>query len=211
MTDSSPAVAGLHSRWHALCDVDRALAVQSIQREGTSLQKLAPLLNCSPSLLSRLLRAAQAPAADRASARRREISTRELARRAGIAGTWGTDRHPEAIAFEHERAAFQARPTITEWLEDEAVASADREQIIEQARTQLVEADRRADGWQESYLRGRVQVESSRPSRPTQDERGGHSIDWFAARLALCLLRQIPDERVHDWALELALDVRPHF
>jgi triphosphoribosyl-dephospho-CoA synthetase len=158
-----------------------------------------------------LLRAEQAPSADRESARRREISTRELARRAGIAGTWGTDRHPEAIAFEHERRAFQAYLTITEWFEEEAVASADREQIIEQARMQLVKADQKADGWQESYLRGSVTVESSRHSWPVQNERdGGHSIDWFAVRLALSVVRQIPDERVHDRALELARDARPH-
>jgi hypothetical protein len=170
-----------------------------------SLQKLAPHLNCSPSLLSRMLQAAQAPEADRARARRGEMSTRALARCAVVAGTCGTDRYHEAVAFEHEQAAFQASQTITEWFKEEGVASADREQIIEQARSHLVKADQRAKDRQESFLMAMLLNEGSQPSRPAQFEnRRDHSLAWYAVRLALCAVRQIPDERVHDRALELA-------
>lgn len=209
MTDLNPAVTDLQSRWHTLCDVDRALAVQSMHLEGLSLQKLAPLLNCSPSLSSRLLRAAQAPAADRASAHRREISTPELALRAGITEICGTEHHPEAIAFAHEHTAFQACQTITGWYEDEAAGSTDRQRITDQARSHLVYADQKADGGQESFLGGRLLDEVVR-SGPDQSETGGSdSVALLAVKLALGVVRQIPDERVHDRALELAGNVRP--
>src|ERR1035438_7576279 len=53
MTDTGSAIADLQSHWHALCDLDRARAVQSIHQDGMSLRALAPQLNCSPSLLDR--------------------------------------------------------------------------------------------------------------------------------------------------------------
>jgi len=40
MTDSSSAVADLRSRWHALCDLDRARAAQSMREAGVSLREL---------------------------------------------------------------------------------------------------------------------------------------------------------------------------
>src|SRR5664279_2569609 len=119
MTDTRPAVLDLRARWHALCDLDRARAVQSIHQDGMSLRALGPLLNCSPSLLSHLLRAARAPAEDRERARCGEISTRELARRAGTSQTRSTSTQYESIAFESELAAVRASQAITRWLDEE--------------------------------------------------------------------------------------------
>jgi hypothetical protein len=69
MTDRSATVADLRSRWHTLCDLDRARAAQSIHQAGESLAELAPQLNCFRSLLSYLIRAALAPVEDREFAR----------------------------------------------------------------------------------------------------------------------------------------------
>ena len=81
MTDLDSAVADLQSRWHVLCDLDRARVVRSIQQAGMSLKALAPQLSCSSSLLSYFLQAAQTPAENRELARFGEITTRELVHR----------------------------------------------------------------------------------------------------------------------------------
>lgn len=140
MNDISSAVVELQCRWTNLCDLDRAQAVLSIQQEGMSLRELARQLKCSPSLLSYLLRVAQAPAEDRERARRGEMSTRALARIVGTVGTRGTVRQHEAIAFERERSAFQASKTVLSWFEDEEVSAIDQSQIIVEARFHLAEA-----------------------------------------------------------------------
>jgi hypothetical protein len=124
MTDTGSAIADLQSHWHALCDLDRARAVQSIHQDGMSLRALAPQLNCSPSLLSHLLWAAQAPTEDRELARCGEMSTRELARRAGtmplpLGKTYCT---PGALgAF---MGALDEVPSDGRYWHDDSVASA---------------------------------------------------------------------------------------
>jgi Helix-turn-helix domain len=204
MTNLSSSVAELRSRWPNLCDLDRAQAVLSIQQEGMSLRELARHLKRSPSLLSYLLRVAQAPAEDRARARRGEISTRALARIAGTVGTRGTVRQHEAIAFERERAAFQASKTVMSWFEEEGVAEVDREQIIQEARLHLFEAE----GWKQAFLESRL-LDVVGESRGVQIEAGrNRPLAWFALRLALWALRTIADDRVRNRALELACGER---
>jgi len=196
----SSAVSELKSRWPNLCDLDRAQAVLCIQQQGMSLRELAPYLKCSPSLLSYLLRVAQAPAEDLARARKGDITTRALAAIAGTAGTRGTVRQHEAITFERERAAFQASKTILNWFEDEEVAEADQGQIIEKARLQLIEAQ----GWKEAVLQNRLDDVVSE-SRDAQIGAGGNRpAAWLVLRLALWTLRRIPDDWVRNRALELA-------
>src|ERR1035441_5158772 len=163
-------------------------------------------LKCSPSLLSNLLRVAQAPAADLARARKGEISTRALAAIAAATGTRGTVRHCEAIAFERERAAFQASKTVLSWFVDEEVAKADQSQIIEQARLQLIEAQ----GWKMAFLENRLD-DVVGESRSAQIGVGrNRTTAWFALRLALWALCCISDDWVRNRALELACGERPH-
>jgi hypothetical protein len=149
-----------------------------------SLRKLALELNCSRSLLSRLLQVAKAPPEDLAAAREGTTSTRELARRAGSAGTRGTARHHEAIAFELERAGVQGSQTFLSWLDEEGVAAAERAQVIEQACFYLAATDHAAD----------EQVETDRDD----------AFVWPALKLALCAVHRISDGRVRTKALELA-------
>src|ERR1035441_7729018 len=105
MTISSSSVAELQAKWHTLHDLDRARAVYAIHLAGASLRTLAKALNCSPSLLRHLLVALQAPVSDRALARAGQISTRELARRAKIAGIRRVAMRQEVLEIERERAA----------------------------------------------------------------------------------------------------------
>jgi lambda repressor-like predicted transcriptional regulator len=115
MTHPHHAVADLQSRWQALHDLDRAQAIKAIHQSGMSLRNLASRLNCSPSLLTHLLQAAQAPIEDQVLARQGALSTRALCRAAKAVGTRRIALHPEEIAFERERAALQSK-LILSWL-----------------------------------------------------------------------------------------------
>ena len=205
MTEETSPVDDLRSRWHTLCDLDRAQAVQTLQEAGVSLREIAAQLNCSRSLLSRLLRASKAPSEDLASARQFPISTRELARRAGTAGTRGSTRHHEATSFELERAAVQGSRTILSWLDEEEVAVVDREQIMELARVHMTNTDKAARNEQEDMLQNMSFDEADRQSRLGQTVTDRHkSIPWSALRLAFWILRRIPDGRARARAFDLA-------
>ena len=209
MTDTKLAVADLRSRWHAFCDLDRARAVQSIHRAGVSLHELALHLNCSPSLLSHLLRAARARAEDRELARSGEISTRELVRRAGSSAFRSRSIHGEGIAFDCEFAAVQASQAITNWFDEQQVASTEREEVIKQAGSYQARADMPDLGSLGAYLSDIPLGEVIRLFRPADIENDGNrSVAWFAEWLALWTLHGILDDRVRTRALDLALDNR---
>ncbi len=70
------------------------------------------MLNCSPSLLTHLLQAGQAPLEDRALARQGVLSTRALVRRAKAVGIRRTALHREEIAYEREQLAMAERLPI---------------------------------------------------------------------------------------------------
>jgi len=205
MTDTRSAVADLRSRWQTLCDIKRARAVQSLRQDGMTLRALAPQLNCSPSLLSHLLRAGQARVEDRELARCGAISTRELVRRAGSSGIRNASTQHEGVAFDRERAATQARRAITRWLDEEKIAIVDRDRVIEQARLQLVNADRSAVGPMGADLPDIPIEEVIRLFRPAHlDGDQDRSAAWFAQWLAHWTLYGILDDGVRARALELA-------
>ena len=181
MIDTGAGVAELQSRWRSLCDLDRARAVQSIHQAGMSLQELAPHLNCSPSLLSYLLRALQAPAKDRELARLGDITTRELVRRARSSGTRPNSIQRESLAFDRECVAVQAGHAIKVWLDEQSIPSADQEQIMDQASSLTASVKRVDLGSLGASLPDIPLVEIIRLFRPadlgTNDD---HSIAWFA-------------------------------
>ncbi len=171
-----------------------------------TLRAIASQLNCSPSLLSHLLRAAQASAEDRELARCGEISTRELARRTGSSGTRSTSMQREAVAFDLERAATQASQSITSWLDNKNVANVDRDQVIKGARLLLVDTGKSAAGLLGDDLPDIPLDEIIRLFRPAHTETDGdRPAAWFAEWLALWTFHGILDDWVRARALELAL------
>jgi transposase-like protein len=205
MTDTGSAIADLRSRWHALCDLDRARAVQSIYQAGMSLRELASHLNCSRSLLSYLLRAASAPVEDREIARSGEISTRELVRRAVSSGRHPASISHEAVAFDREHTAIQASRAITDWLDEQRITRTDRVKIIDVARSSNVNSDTLVLGSLEGYLPDIPLDEIIRIFRPGESEsEGAHSVAWFSEWLARWSLHGIPDDVVRFRALEIA-------
>lgn len=207
MTDTRSDIGDLQSRWRTLCDLDRARAVQSIHRADVSLRELASHLNCSPSLLSHLLRAAGAPALDRELARSGEISTRELVRRARISANRSRSIYGEAIAFDREYAVIQASHAITKWFDEQKVESTDREQVIEQACSCQASDNMPDLGSLGAYLPDIPLDEVIRLFRPAHIENDrNRSVSWFAEWLALWTLHGVLDDRVRTRALELALE-----
>jgi hypothetical protein len=203
--DIGAGVAELQCRWHSLCDLDRARAVQYIHQAGMSLHELAPQLNCSPSLLSYLLRALQAPAKDRELARLGNITTRELVRRAGSAGTCPSSIQREAIAFGTECAAVRAGHAIKEWFDEQRIPSADREQIINKASLLYVSLNTANLGSLGASLPDIPLPEIIRIFRPadprTDDDR---SISLFAQWLSDWTHHGVLDDEVRVRAVELA-------
>jgi DNA-binding transcriptional MerR regulator len=205
MTDTSFAVADLQSRWYTLNDLDRAQAVKSIHQSGVSLRKLASFLNCSPSLLAHLLQAGQAPLEDRVLARRGELSTRALVRRAKATGTHRTALHREAIAFENEQTAIQDGRSILNWLAEHGVADADREQIIKRARLYLSLVEGTEPFSPAAMSACKLADKTVHMRRTAQSDRAEIGVfAGFARQLAQWALAGISDLQVRQRAFELA-------
>jgi hypothetical protein len=137
MNYTTPAIADLKSKWYTLNDLDRARAVSTIKRSGTSTREIAFHLNCSESLLRHLLTALQAPQDDRDLALCGEISTNELARRARATGARHIAKNGEAREFERAQTEFQEYTAICAWLQSERMSRSDCKKIINEARRQL--------------------------------------------------------------------------
>jgi len=205
MNDVLSDVADLRDRWHILHDLDRAQAVKVIHQSGISLRKLAVELNCSRSLLSRLLLAANASPEDLELARHVPMSTRELARKGKAEGISGFARHPEGIAFDLERAAVQGSRTILSWLDEDGISVHDQGPILVQIRIHLVNDSRLSQEEIKAALaRALLDTITSLPRSARIDPDRTQSPGETALRLALWILQRIPDARVRARSLELA-------
>lgn len=207
MTTSSSAIVDLQNKWHTLHDLDRARAVYAIHQAGVSLRELAKALNCSPSLLGHFLTALQAPAADRSLAREGKLSTRELARRAKVAGTRRTARLREALEFERAQASLLGRRAICDWMAAENISGSYGEQIIDEARWSLALAEQvrklpRGTAPPDMTTAGIIQ--RCRPAQPKNDAIS--FLAWYARWLALWAYYSMPDSQVRLAALDLALE-----
>jgi hypothetical protein len=207
MTDTSFAIADLQSRWHTFNDLDRAQAIKSIYQSGMSFRKLASILNCSPSLLTHLLQAGQAPLEDRVLARRGELSTRALVRRARAKGTHRTALHREAIAFEREQTAIQDSRAILNWLAEQDVTDADQKQFIERARQYLFQEEGTWPISPVAMSACKLADKTFRMRRPAQSNLAEIGLfAGFARQLADWALGGITDLQIRQRAFELARD-----
>jgi hypothetical protein len=201
----SSLISDLQTSWCSLHDLDRAQAVKIIHQLGVSLRELAPLLNCSPSLLSHLLQAGQAPIEDRVLARLGALSTRALVRDARTVGTRRTAFGYEEITYELERTARQESQAILRWLEHENVAGADRVEVIDQAHACVAMAERASQLQQISSAPVLSMDDVIRLCWPIEPEPG--KVRFFpdrAHRLAAWTVIGISDTQVCQRAFELA-------
>lgn len=206
MSDTSSAITDLRTQWHALHDLDRASAVRVLHQDGMSVREIAAQLNCTHSLLYRLLRALKAPPQDRMRARRGEMSTRELARRAGGAKTTSQDKAREAIAYENERKAIRLSKVIVKWFNDEGVSFMDFDDVIKVARIHLNKSGNAGNRTAQAAIEGlpiRTVIHRCRPAQPIPG--GEQSIALYGDWLARWTLLGISDCKVRDRALDLAI------
>lgn len=205
MNDPSSAIVELRANWARLHDLDRADAIYSMRRLGIKLRLLARELNCSESLLRRLLKAREASAEDRYFARQNLISTRELARRSGRARPPSPPQSQEAVEFERVRAALDISKEICEWLVRERIDAKGRMEIIQRAREFLASAE------QNGKLAGHPPpigtpaeeiIVQCRPPLPIPN--GAEASSWYGRWLYGWLAYRVPDGQVRKSALKLA-------
>ncbi len=209
MATPSSSLANLKSEWHTLNDLDRGRAVFAIKQDGTRIRELARKLNCSDSLLRRLLKAIEAPIEDCLLARQLKISTSELVRRARAARTRRTDKQHEAREFERAKDSIRGSKTICDWLTQERMSGAYGEQIVCEAQRDLAIAERTnqlpKDAAPADLSVAQI-IRKFRPPVPTTD--ANNFVAWFACWLARWAFFAFTDSDVRYRALELALDTQ---
>jgi len=199
------SIPQLQSDWINLHDLDRAAAIRSIHSSGISIRQIAAQLHKSESSLRHLLIALDAPAQDRALARRGEISTNELVRRSQAAGLRRAARHREEVELERARQIRKAADQICTWLAGIGLSKPNCEMIVDEVRRKFYTiAPAPPTRPAPSDLTVEQIIERTRPP-----ERKDDSID-ILNHFILWLLRwsffAFPDPLIRDHALDIALE-----
>jgi predicted GNAT family acetyltransferase len=201
------ALADLRSRWDKLHDLDRAKEVHDIKRTGVSTREIALQLPVSEALLRHLLQAAQAPTEDQLLARQGKISTNELIRRAKAAKARRAVEQSQALNLKRAEASIKASKTICDWLRSQGVPSNLGQQIVDEARRRLIEAEQNKRFPPGAVPPGTPVAEIIRRSRPPQAKTNDvDQIAWRAFWLAVWVYRAWPDDWVRYRAIEMALE-----
>ena len=207
MKDNSSAISALQTRWESLHDLDRAQAVRAIRLSGTSLNKLATALGCSPSLLRHLLDALDAPKADQLLARNGKLTTNQLVRSAKAAKAAQKAKEGEALALKRAQASIRGCKEICDWLTRESLPGSYGEQIICEAQRELANAEQNGKlppGAAPAAMPVTEIIQRCRPAELKTD--AILPIAWFAHWLALWAFYLMPDSSVRYRAFESALE-----
>ncbi len=202
------AVAALQSKWQNLPDVDRAEAIVRILAAGMSGRGLANALNCSEALIRYLKPLTEALPEEKRLARLGKISTRELKRRIAERKTEEANKKEQAAEFACLEAAHRGADHILQWSnKEEKIAYPYAEQIVLEARRKLREAER--DGLPKEKAPAGLSVSEiirhcDRAVPATTDD--VNFIERYANWLALWAYHAMPDARVRDEALDIALE-----
>jgi len=195
----STAISKLKSKWGELHDLDRARAVHTIHRAGTSLNALAKALNRSPSLLRHLLNALKAPAEDRALALKGKISTNELVRRFKAAEARRVTEH-------NAQEGRKGCKAICDWLLAEGIPGSYGEAIVGEARRLLAVAESNRQLPKRTALPKLPVARIIKQCKPAEPEpEGAERISWLARWLARWAFYFMPDSDVRLKAIDLAL------
>jgi lambda repressor-like predicted transcriptional regulator len=214
-SENTAAIAALQKNWGQMKDLNRALAVRKIHQDGTSLRALAKDLDCSPTLLRHLNLAAQAPTLDQSLARQGEISTRELARRGRTEQLRNKKKEQETAGRAQAQEVVRIANAICEWLETEGLSGGHGEQIVDEARRLLANAEATKQlpphppvppGTPLEEI-----IEKMRPPWPAEDRRipwleRPDRLVWYAEWLTRSVFFALPDSISCHRALNLALD-----
>jgi hypothetical protein len=201
-----PSISQLQSNWFQLHDLDRARAVAAIRRSGTSIRKIADGLGFSESNLRHLLVALKASPEDKDLARRNQISTNELVRRAQAANMRRAERHREVLALERDEAAQKGADLICNWLLKTGLHGPSCAMIVDEARRRLAsdeaagivpKVSKPLDLTIDEIIRRRRPDDLNDPTMDT--------ISWHAEWLLRWAFWAFPDDQLRWTALDLAL------
>jgi lambda repressor-like predicted transcriptional regulator len=207
MNDTSEIIFNLQSKWDTLHDLDRALAIRTIHKSGTSFNDLAKALKCSPSLLRHLLKALQAPKADQLLARDGKLTTNQLVRCAKAAKISQETKEGEALARKRAQASIRGCKEICDWLTRERFPGSYGEQIIIEAQRELAIAEQNGKlppGAAPAVMTVTEIIQRCRPAELKTD--AILPIAWFGHWLALWAFYLMPDSSVRYRAIESALE-----
>jgi hypothetical protein len=153
---------------------------------GLSNRFIAAQIGCPESLLRRLLKALNAPAADIAAARQGKISTNELIRRAEDAARRKQKKQLENREAERQQKVIEATKAIRAWLKQVHLDGTYGENVALEARSLLItgcESGRLPPANQNVQHTAAEWIEMCRPKAPAGDDI--HPIAWHAYWLAL--------------------------
>lgn len=192
--------------WNQLSDLGRAEALAAIKQTGVSTRQIARHLDKSEALLRRLLNVLDAPAADWAAARKGQLSTNELVRRAKAESARKSAQREKDLKRDKERQVLNGTKLICDWLRHEQVYGPDGERIIGEVRREL--AMREQNGSLPKHpehieLEIMELISRSKPKSPRDDNAGSNT--WFAEWLCRWAFYAFPDSDIRNKALELAL------
>lgn len=207
MKDNSGSISTLQSKWGSLHDLDRAQRVRALHRSGTSLNKLAKAVQCSPSLLRHLLEALEAPKTDQLLARAGKLTTNQLVRCAKAARVSQEAKESESLKLKRTKESIDGCRAICDWLISEGRQGSYGERIILEAQRFLATGEltgRLPPGAKPAGMALTELIRRSRPPELKTDEI--ELMAWFGFWLARWAYYLMPDSSVRYRAIELAYD-----
>lgn len=200
-------VEDLRAQWTTLHDLDKAESIKRIQKGGTSIRSLAKELGLSTeSHLRYLLTAAKAPMPDRILARQGKISTRELVERSKRAAKAEAEKKRVSEQEKRVKESKIWSTRICRWLQEQDLAWAHQENVIEETQRELMLADISGDLPKTKVPKGvklETIIDRTRPTESRWEQ--ALRIYFFISWLAHWTLFAIPDQIVRDTAIADAL------
>lgn len=188
-------------------DVDRARAIAALRRSGAVIRRIASALGFSEATLRHLLWTLNASAEDQDLARRNQISTNELVRRAKHAKRRQELEREESAQRAQEHRIRDAAASICDWLTATKFAGPTCELIVEEARREFAERERIGNLPQHPiHPLPTLDALIDRCKPTTPDPGGAASVTWHAQWLVRWSFFAFPDPYVRDSALQIAAE-----
>ena len=207
MNNLDKSIKNLQDNWPHLHDLDRTNAIIPILDAGMSGRSLARTLDVSESLIRRLKALAAASPEERRRARLGEMSTRKLLRQIADRQAQEADKAKQAEQQVCVEAAQEGAGHTLQWFYDEKMAHPYAERIVLEARRKLFEAARDGNLPKEKAPAGLAISEiihrcDLAVPLCTDDI---SFVERYANWLVLWAVYAMPDGRVRDKALDIAL------
>jgi len=207
MKDTTAAISNLKSQWQTHHDLDRARDIERIHKAGISLRSLARELDCSESLLRRLIEARHAPFEDLVLARKNKTSTNELVRRSRAAGTHREEKQAEDLKRKQTRESIAGGKTVCDWIRSQGLSKACGVNVVTETRDWLHTKEQSKQLPGGAAPAGMTVAEIIQRSRPIEMTTDGYNyVAWHQLWLIRWAYYAFTDRLVRYKAIDLALE-----